>query len=213
MAFLPRIIPEYDKSGYFSTLPLVIPQAIDARVKMALEIAQRLLPIAVVYRPNYTFPGAALINCVTTYFDKGTYWEKGFSWCANGVTLVSPLVTWAIGAILANTVYTGKNLWNLKNAAFAKDKWATVDPLLNVADIALYWAPGFKISQSIGNSRRINFLVYQAVHHAYNAYRVFPKVTSLKSLDTLELGVQVAMIGVRLAQAYRFYQRSRLTKH
>jgi hypothetical protein len=103
----------------------------------------------------------------------------------------------------------------LKNGAFEKNSWKCADHLLNVIDIGLYIAPTFieDGDTKTENFCDVAFLVYQAFHHSYNALKVLPKVvTNVKSLDTLECGVQLLMIGVRLVQAWQIDSKDKLDK-
>jgi hypothetical protein len=204
------LIPDFTKKPFFSTLQLAILQDIDARAKLAFEVAQRLLPLAVVYQPKWTFIGVPSINFIATFFDKGTYLEKGFKLAFNGFSPLTIFVDWRYGLSLSLCGYLGANVGHLQNAAFAKNSWKCADHLFNVIDAGLYIAPAFAQKKDTKDFRYAAFLAYHAFHHFYNALRVLPKVvTNVKSLDTLECGVQLLMIGVRLAQARQMHSRAK----
>jgi hypothetical protein len=86
------LIPVFADGSGFSTLQLAILQDIDSRAKLAFEVAQRLLPLAVVYQPKWTFIGVPSINFIATFFDKGTYLEKGVKLAFNGVSALTIVV-------------------------------------------------------------------------------------------------------------------------
>jgi hypothetical protein len=210
------LIPAFTGYSLFSTLQLAILQDIDSRAKLAFEVAQRLLPLAAVYKPAYAFIGVPSINFVATFFDKGTYLEKGGKLAFNGASALTIFIDWKLGALLSLGDYSVSNLYHLKNAAFEKNSWKCADHLLNVIDVGLIVAPTWAEARDTNteNFYRVAFLVYHAFHHFYNALKVFPKVvTNVKSLDTLECGVQLLMIGVRLAQAWQIHSKDKRKKH
>jgi hypothetical protein len=214
------LIPDFTGESCFSTLQLPILQNIDSRAKLAFKVVQRLLPLAVVYQPKWTFIGVLSINFIATFFDKNTYLEeKGFKFAFDGVSALMSVVDWKWGPFLSLCRYSVSNLYNLKNAAFAKKSWKCADHLLNVIDVGLIVAPAWAEMKAYAEEQYINtknflrvaFLVYHAFHHSYNALKVLPKVvTNVKSLDTLECGVQLLMIGVRLAQAWQIHSKAKL---
>jgi hypothetical protein len=186
-------------------LPSYLTQEVQSCVQSVLEVAQRLLPLGVVFTPRSVFQKVPYINIAMTFITTGTVSEKAWSCKSDIAAAVAEWVSKKNGSVFISFItYCISNCIALKQSISTGNQGARNHHLVNLIEVGLYVSHVFSKRLKVDKSTcKMISLAFQGFHHGYNAFQAYHKVTTWKSLAALECGVQLSMLIIRLGQAWK----------
>jgi hypothetical protein len=139
-----------------------------------------------------------------TFITAGTIRDKAWSCKSDIAAAVAGWVSINFSASISFITYCISNCIALKQSISTGNQGERNHHLVNLIEVGLYVSPSFFkcLGMNASTFRKIS-LVFQGVHHGYNAFQAYHKVTTWKSLAALECGVQLSMLIIRLRQAWK----------
>jgi hypothetical protein len=213
-------VPAYN--GFLHSLSFTIAAALDDRVKVALEIAKRVLPLATLYSPDWLLYALPITNIGMTYFTTDSKWSKGLTCARSGLEGAISLGLDSHSSLWVHSCFNiFTNLYATKNSFQAGNRLDMADNVVKVLGNCLYFlAPNSIYPENVRDkekNRVFRALLCQSISHIFQLVRVAPNVpkwgtplTFAHGLLGLELVVQTAMASIRLYQAWKECPPSRV---
>jgi hypothetical protein len=215
-----KVIPQYN--GFLHWLSFTIAAALDDRVKVALEVVKRVLPLATLYSPGWLLYALPVTNIGMTYFTTDSKWSKGLTCARSGLEGAISLGLGSDSSLRVHSCFNiFTNLYATKNSFQAGNRLDMADNVVKVLGNCLYFlAPNSIYPENVEDEEKNlvpNALLCQSISHIFQLVRVAPNVpkwgtplTFAHGLLGLEVVVQTAMAGIRLYQAWQVRRPSNI---